>query len=120
MKAMSYRGYAAHVEFDPEDEIFVGRVLGVNDVVGFHADSVEGLKAALHEAVDDYLDACERSGKEPEKPFSGQVTLRIQPRLHASIAKAAELSGKSLNAWVEEALRSAVSSSTVRTPLAEG
>ena len=68
MSSTIYKGYSAHVEFDPEDKIFVGRIAGINDVVGFHADTVEGLKAAFREAVDAYIEACSRTGKPPEKP----------------------------------------------------
>ncbi len=35
MKGMDYKGYLARVEFDPEDHIFVGRIVGVRDVIGF-------------------------------------------------------------------------------------
>lgn len=55
MNMMSYRGQTASIHFDPEDELLVGRLLGVADVVGFHAETVAGLKAAFHDAVDDYL-----------------------------------------------------------------
>ena len=34
MKAMSYKGYLARVEFDAEDEIFAGRIAGIEDVIG--------------------------------------------------------------------------------------
>lgn len=49
MKALTYKGYAARIEFDPEDELFVGRIAGSRDVVGFHAESVADLKEAFHE-----------------------------------------------------------------------
>jgi len=52
---MIYRGYKAVIEYDPDDEILVGRIADIPDGVGFHADSVEGLRAAFHEAVDDYI-----------------------------------------------------------------
>lgn len=107
MKAMSYRGYAARIEFDAEDEIFAGRVAGILDVVGFHADNVEELKAAFHEAVDDYLATCEAIGKEPQKPYSGNLMLRVGAEVHSRAALAAELSGKSLNQWSEEVLSDA-------------
>ena len=107
MKAMSYRGYAARIEFDPEDEIFAGRVAGIRDVVGFHADNVEDLKTAFQEAVDDYLTTCEAVGKEPQKPFSGNLMLRVGTEVHSRAALAAELSGKSLNQWSEEVLADA-------------
>ncbi len=107
MKAMSYRGYAARIEFDVEDEIFAGRVAGIRDVVGFHADNVEDLKAAFHEAVDDYLATCEAVGKEPQKSYSGNLMLRVGTDVHSRAALAAELSGKSLNQWSEEVLAAA-------------
>ncbi|MFI4997911.1 MAG: toxin-antitoxin system HicB family antitoxin, partial [Hyphomicrobiales bacterium] len=54
MSTMSYKGYMARVEFDDDDGIFFGRIAGVRDGVGFHSDSVAGLRAAFREAVDDY------------------------------------------------------------------
>ena len=107
MNVMSYKGYMARVEYDAEDELFVGRLAGINDVVGFHADTVDGLKAAFHEAVDDYLATCAKVGKTPERPFSGRVMFRVAPEVHAQAALAAQLSGKSLNQWAEEALKDA-------------
>lgn len=107
MSVLSYRGYFARVEFDPEDELFVGRLAGIGDIVGFHAGDVTGLKRAFHEAVDDYLSACERLEKSPDKPYSGRVMFRVSPDVHAQAALAAEMSGKSLNQWAEEALRTA-------------
>lgn len=107
MKVMIYKGYAARIEFDAEDELFTGRIAGIADVVGFHADSVASLVAAFHEAVDDYLATCAKIGKEPQKAYSGNLMLRIAPQVHASAIAAAEASGKSLNQWGEEVLREA-------------
>ena len=109
MSALTYKGYSAQVEFDAEDEIFTGRVFGLNDVVGFHADDVPGLKAAFREAVDDYLETCKRLGKKPDKAWSGNVMFRVPKDLHARIAAAAAMQGKSLNQWGEETLEKAVS-----------
>lgn len=107
-KFLSYKKYAASVHFDAEDEIFVGRLLGINDVVGFHADTVEGLKTAFREAVDDYLETCRKLGKVPEKAYSGNVMLRIRPEVHAAAARMAEANGQSLNQWSEGVLEKAV------------
>lgn len=101
---MTYKGYAARIEYDDEDRIFTGRIAGIRDGVGFHADTVEGLRDAFHEAVEDYIDACARIGKEPQKPYSGRVMFRVSPEVHRKAALAAELSGKSLNQWAEEVL----------------
>ncbi|MEO1746434.1 MAG: type II toxin-antitoxin system HicB family antitoxin, partial [Pseudomonadota bacterium] len=58
MSGMSHKGYKARIEYDDEDGIFVGHVSGLRDVVGFHGTSIDELKTAFVEAVDDYLDAC--------------------------------------------------------------
>ena len=104
---MSYKGYSARVEYDDADGIFTGRIAGIRDGVGFHADSVAELREAFHEAVEDYLETCARIGKEPQKAFSGQMMFRVNPELHRRAAVAAELSGKSLNQWAEEVLNRA-------------
>lgn len=101
---MIYKGYAARIEYDDEDSIFTGRIAGISDAVGFHADTVEGLRNAFHEAVEDYIETCARIGKEPQKNYSGQVMFRVSPEVHRKAALAAELSGKSLNQWAEEVL----------------
>lgn len=101
---MNYKGYSARVEYDDDDGIFFGQVAGIRDGVGFHADSVEGLREAFHEAVDDYLETCAKIGKEPAKSYSGKVMLRLDPAMHAKLAMTAELTGKSINQLGEEAI----------------
>jgi predicted HicB family RNase H-like nuclease len=102
--AMSFKGYAARVEYDDDDEIFTGRIAGIRDSVSFHADTVKGLRDAFHEAVDDYLETCAKLGKDPQKAYSGQVMFRVDPEVHRKAALAADLAGKSLNQWAEEVL----------------
>lgn len=104
---LTYNGYSARIEFDAEDRILFGRLAGIADGVSFHADTVAELEAAFHEAVDDYIETCAKVGKTPERPYSGKVMLRIDPTLHARIARAAQLAGKSINQFGEEALRRA-------------
>jgi predicted HicB family RNase H-like nuclease len=104
MKTMRYKNYAARIEYSDEDQCFVGHIAGIRDIVGFHGESVNDLRAAFEEAVDDYLETCERAGLAPQRPYSGKVMLRIPPELHAEIAMRAEACGKSLNQWAAEAL----------------
>lgn len=99
MKAMSCNGYFANVEFDAEDHIFVGRIIGIRDVVGFHGESVTELENAFHDAVENYLTACKELGQKPNKPYSGNLMLRVPVEIHAAVATAAEASGKSINQW---------------------
>jgi predicted HicB family RNase H-like nuclease len=107
---MTYKGYSARIEYDDEDGILTGQIAGIRDGVGFHADNVEQLKDAFHEAVDDYIETCAKIGKEPQKPYSGRVMFRVDPEVHRNAAIMAELSGKSLNQWAEDVLRFAAGS----------
>jgi predicted HicB family RNase H-like nuclease len=104
---MNYKGYSARIEYDDEDGILFGRLAGIRDGVGFHADNVEELRAAFREAVDDYLETCAKIGKEPQKPYSGKMMFRVDPEVHRRAALAAELAGKSLNEWAGEVLAKA-------------
>ena len=108
MNAMKYKGYAARIEFDALDRIFVGHLAGIRDIVGFHGSSVEELETAFHEAVDGYLAACTALGQQPHKPASGKLLLRVSPEVHSAAIMAAESEGKSLNQWVTQVLEAAV------------
>ena len=105
MNTMSYKGQIARIEFSEADGLFLGRLLGINDVVGFHADNVPGLHAAFEEAVDDYLETCAKVGKPPQKPASGKMMLRVPPEVHRAALVAAQAAGTSLNQWAAQALQ---------------
>ena len=106
---MTYKGYTAIVGFSAEDGCLVGHIAGINDVIGFHADSVEEIRKVFYETVDDYLATCAKINREPNKPYSGKVTLRLPPELHAQLAVQAEANGSSLNTWLVSALSQSVS-----------
>ena len=57
---MTYKGYAAQIEYSDEDACFIGHIAGIADVIGFHADKVQDLRDAFGAAVDDYLAAREK------------------------------------------------------------
>jgi len=104
MNTMTYRGYTASMNFDPEDKIIVGRVLDIDDIISFHGDSVTAFEANFHAVVDDYIAACESLGGTAEKPASGKLMLRVAPSVHAAALKAAAHCGVSLNMWAEQVL----------------
>ena len=104
MNTMSYKGQTARLEFDDRDNIFVGHILGIADVIGFHADTVQALRAAFEEAVDDYIETCAKIGKEPQKHASCKIMLRVPPEVHSPALIAAKASGTSLNQWATKVL----------------
>ena len=102
MKTMRYKGYAARIEYSDEDRCFVGHIAGIRDIVGFHGESADELRAAFKDAAEDYIETCRKAKISPQRPFSGKVMLHIPPELHAEIAMRAETTGKSLDQWAAE------------------
>jgi len=109
MNTMEYKGFSARVEYSEDDGCIIGHIAGICDVIGFHGESVAELRAAFEEAVEDYLTTCEKLGRAPNKPYSGQFRLRLAPGLHARAAMLAEAHGKSLNTWVSEVIEKSIS-----------
>lgn len=107
MNMMTYKGYTARIEFDERDNIFVGRVLGVKAIIGFHGETVADLRTDFEAAIDFMIEDCEIRGETPAKPYSGKLMLRLPPEVHAHAAMMAEVHGKSLNQWAAEVLESA-------------
>ena len=105
---MEYGGYRATVVFDDEAELFHGEVIGTRDVITFQGTSVPELREAFAASVDEYLQVCAERGRNPDKAYSGRIPLRIQPELHRAATESATAEGKSLNAWLTEAIESAV------------
>ncbi|HQA60832.1 MAG TPA: type II toxin-antitoxin system HicB family antitoxin [Tepidanaerobacteraceae bacterium] len=101
---MIYKGYLGSVHYSTKDEIFYGKIEGINDLITYEGSSVSELKAAFEEAVMDYLELCELNGKEPEKIYKGTFNVRIRPELHKLASEKALMEGKSLNQIVEEAI----------------
>jgi predicted HicB family RNase H-like nuclease len=107
MSTMNYKGYAARIEYSDEDSCFIGHIAGIQDIVGFHAESVKELRMAFEEAVNDYLDVCDKAGRAPHKPYSGKLMLRVPPEVHARAVMMAEAHGMSLNQWAADVLSKA-------------
>jgi predicted HicB family RNase H-like nuclease len=105
---MEYKGYFAKVEFNDEADIFHGEVINLRDVITFQGQTVDALRKAFRDSVDDYLEFCAARDEEPEKPYSGKFVVRVEPELHKKIAIIAKKNGKSLNSWVHSKLAEAV------------
>ena len=64
---IEYNGYCAKVDFDDKDNIFVGTVLGLSDILAFHGKTVEELSVSFQNCIKDYIDICKVIGKQPDK-----------------------------------------------------
>ena len=114
---MAYKGYTADMVFDAEDKVIVGRVLGIDDIISFHGESVAEFESRFHAAIEAYLAASRELGAAPEKPASGKLMLRIAPEVHAAALNAAARNGTSLNKWAESALGKAARRPSTRPAL---
>lgn len=101
---LEYRGYHASVEYDAEDNIFVGEVFGITDSLNFHGTSVNELKEMFEQSIDHYLELCEKIGKNPDKEFKGTFNVRIPPELHKKAALTAAKQKITLNQYVMKAI----------------
>ena len=104
MEILNYKGYAGDVEIDSDANVLHGRVLDIRDLITFEGKTVEEIKQAFKDSVDDYLEFCAELGKEADKPYSGKLPFRTTPDHHRLIHIAATKMGKSINAWMDEVL----------------
>ena len=107
MNTLEYKNYLGRFEYDPEADLFHGEVVNMRDVVTFQGRSIDELKTALADSVEDYLEFCRERDREPDKPFSGRFNVRLGPELHRKAAQAAALADKSLNAWITDTVKQA-------------
>lgn len=110
---LRYKGYLGVVEFDADDRVLVGRVIGVNDVIDFVADTAAGVESEFRASVDAYLAFCEKLGREPQRSKSGKFQVRLAPETHRKVEMAAEAKGESMNDWVADVLEHAADNAVV-------
>ena len=107
MSIMRHKDYLATIELDTDAGLFHGEVINTRAVLTFQGRSIDELTTAFADTIADYEDWCRERGKEPEKPYSGSLTLRMPPELHRRMAEAAARAGKSLNGFIKETLEHA-------------
>lgn len=100
MTTMTYDGYIATVTIDLDANVLHGEVVNTRDVLTFSAKSADQLRSAFEETIRDYRDWCNAEGVPPEKPYSGTLTLRLNPTTHRMAAARAAEEGVSLSSWL--------------------
>ncbi len=106
---LEYKNYLSTVQFSAEDDVFYGKVIGINDLVTFEGESVTDLKAAFKEAVDDYLETCVELNKQPEKAYKGSFNIRVSADMHRKAARMAAAKKVTLNEFMKVAISYALS-----------
>lgn len=104
MNILKYKDFIGTVAYSEEDDVFFGKIEGINGLVNFEGTSVAELKKAFHQAVDDYLAYCEEHNLKPEKSYTGVLNVRLSPEIHRRIALLAQSSGKTINSLIKDAV----------------
>ncbi|MBQ6072427.1 MAG: type II toxin-antitoxin system HicB family antitoxin [Bacteroidales bacterium] len=111
MGKLRYKGYTGSVEYSEEENSLFGKVLGLRrDGIVYEGSSAAEIRTDFEEAIDHYLESCAERGVEPEKPYSGNIILRMPPELHGQAAERADALGESMNDFINNAIRLALAS----------
>lgn len=105
---LQYKGFMGSVHFSSQDDCFFGKIEGIDDLVTFEGRSVDEIKRAFHEAVEDYKTLCVSLGKPMQKSYKGSFNVRIPPELHKQAVQKSLMQGISLNQLVQKAIEESV------------
>ena len=101
---LTYKGYIGSVQFSGEDNVFFGKVEGINDLVTFEGETVQELKDAFRYMVDEHIKDCETENIPVEKSYKGSLHIDLTPDLHRRAAIFAKIHGTTLNTFVKESI----------------
>lgn len=104
MDILVYKDYEGTAELDMERRVCRGKILFIDDLVTYEADTPAELQKEFEAAVDDYIETCTSLGWEPKKPLKGLFNVRIPPELHKAAVLRAMVDNVKLNDVVVRAI----------------
>ena len=57
-EVLKYNNFIGSAHFSPEDEVFYGKIEGINDLITYESESIKNLSTAFIEAINDYVHLC--------------------------------------------------------------
>ena len=112
---LKHEGFIGTVHFSATDDIFFGKIEGIDDLITFEGQDVTGLKNAFIEAVEDYKSLCVQAKKSIHKSYKGSFNIRIAPELHKKAVQRSLMLGISLNQLVQKAIEEEVKNHSMDT-----
>ena len=82
MKTMTYKSYTAEINYSNEDECFVGHIVNIDAISGFHGDTDEELRDAFENMVELYIETLEEPENLAQKQNEGSFWTRLRQALH--------------------------------------
>ena len=104
MNTLEYNNFIGSVNFSEEDDVFFGKIEGINALVTFEGQTVAELKEAFKEAVSDYIELCNAKGIKAQKTYTGVLNVRLTPEIHRRAVAIATKSGTTLNGFIKKAV----------------
>ena len=104
-----HKGFIGSIHFSTEDEVFFGKIEGINDIVTFEGNSVASIKKAFADAVNDYILLCKKTKKPELKSLKGSFNVRIKPELHQKAMELAIKQGVTLNQFIQNTIEKELS-----------
>ena len=113
MNVLTYKNYEGSAELDMDRMTCRGKILFIEDLVTYEAESPSELQAEFEAAVDDYIETCRQLNREPKKPLKGLFNVRVPPDLHKQLHIRSMLDQCTLNETVVKASQAWVSNKVV-------
>jgi predicted HicB family RNase H-like nuclease len=105
MEKLEYKGYFGSIEYSKEDDCLFGSVLGMPDnLISYEGNTAAELYTDFKEAIDTYLDYCQRNNFKPRKSYNGVLNIRIPSEVHGKLAMIAEKNGITINAFIRDSI----------------
>lgn len=101
---LKYKDYFGSVQYSAEDECLYGKVEFIEDLILYEGGSIKEITSAFQEAVDDYIECCQKSGSKPNITCKGSFNIRVGEKLHLDLAAEAMRNQKSLNEFIKAVL----------------
>jgi len=63
MEDLQYQNYRASVHYCSDSNVYYSKISGITDLISFEGSTIEELKQAFKDAVEDYQEICREIGK---------------------------------------------------------
>ena len=67
---MIYKGYEGSFSYDEDLDLFEGSISNIKTLIIFKGKSVDSTIVAFKDSINEYLEWCKITGRDPEKPSS--------------------------------------------------
>ena len=107
MDYLQYKGLKGTIEYSEEDNVLCGRLLVKGDMISYEGETVKALEEGFHEAVDGYLDICQKQGRTAVHAEDDEIGVSLSSFLYEKAFQYAEISREelmdtALRAYLEE------------------